>query len=366
MVRRYHYAGLAAPLLLAGAALAERTAEWQTLRPGGDTLCANGTPYEFHARRADSNKVMIFFNGGGACWNGEDCDPANNIPGKSINYRVEASPQWGNDPRAYDGAFALDKPDNPFRDWSQVFVSYCTGDVHLGTRDIDYPRDDGSKLTIHHRGRVNAQAALDYLYEEFPEAQRLFVAGASAGAISSPYYAAEIAQLYPAAAIVQFAGGGGGYRLPPPTELWRNWGVFDQLPSWFDQSRYTEGSTQLLDLYRAAAAAQPDIRFYLYDTAYDHVQELFHAKLGHPVALYSGLQANLEDLQESLPYMRSYVAAGEFHTLLRYSELYSVETNGVKTLDWVNSIAAGEEVDSVSCGDASRCAAGISEQQAGD
>ncbi len=337
-------------------ASATGASEWETIRPQGDTLCATGTPYEFHARKASPDKVMIFFNGGGACWNGRDCDPINNVPGKSVNYRVEASPQWGNDPRNYNGAFALDDPRNPFADWSQVFVSYCTGDVHLGTSDTDYTREDGSILTIHHRGRVNAQAALDYLYQQFPDASRLFVSGGSAGAIASPFYAAEIAQHYPQAAIVQFGGGAGGYHLPPPTELWQRWGLFNNLPGWFDTTRFTQNSTRLTDLYRAAATAAPQIRFHLYDTAYDHVQETFHAKLGQPVELYPGLQANLAALQKTLPYMRSYVAAGEFHTLLRFPQLYSVSTEGIDARDWVNAAASGTALENVSCNPTTSCA----------
>ena len=113
---------------------------WETIYPGGDTSCANGEDYLFHVRAADSDKAMIYFNGGGACWNGPMCDPANSSSDmkKGMIYRTQPTAEYGNDPRILHGAFALDNPKNPFRDWTQVFVTYCTGDVHLGARDTPY------------------------------------------------------------------------------------------------------------------------------------------------------------------------------------------------------------------------------------
>lgn len=334
-------------LVLASGALADDA--WQTVRPGGDTLCADGSPYEFHVREGDPGKVMLFFNGGGACWSAQSCDPANNPADGRFTYRVGAGPDWGNDPRALGGAFDTDNPANPFRDWTQVFAAYCTGDVHLGTRDMTYRRDDGSTMTIHHRGRINARAVLDYLYQHYEAPGRVLVSGASAGAVASPLLAAEVAGHYPQADIVQFAGGGGGYRMPPPTPLWRNWGVFQNLPAWFDGERYTDQNTGLLDLYRVAAGAFPDIRFHQYDNAYDQVQELFLEKLGHPAELLPGLDANREELAEELPYFRAYTAAGEFHTLLRFPVLYTEASAGVPALDWVRDLAAGKTVPTVHC-----------------
>jgi len=327
---------------------------WQTIAPGGETHCATGTPYKFHVRQGASDRLMIFFNGGGACWSPATCD-VTGASGGEPTYRPFASAEAGNDPRGYDGAFALANPDNPFRDWSQVFVSYCTGDVHLGTTEHTYERPDGSDFIIHHRGRINAQAALDYVYANFPQLDRLFVSGGSAGAVSSPIFAAMLADHYPDAEVVQFAGGGGIYRLDPPTELWRKWGVFQQLPEIFAGSRYTAANTSLIDLYHMAENAVPGIAYHQYDNAYDGVQKQFQEMLGEPVDLLAGLNANRADLQESLPQFHGYTAAGEFHTLLRFAELYEQSTDGVTAVDWIRRIANGEPVADVHCGVAADC-----------
>ena len=323
---------------------------WETIEPGGDTRCATGSPYRFHVRRGDPERLMLFFNGGGACWSGATCDTR----GKSaadLSYRPLASREWGNDPRTYGGAFALDNPENPFREWSQVFVSYCSGDVHLGDRSADYKGGAGETFTIEHRGIANATAALDYSFDAFPDAERVMVTGASAGAVSAPVFAAVVAQAYPEAEVIHFSGGGAGYRLPPPETLWNHWGVLDALPAVIDASAYRADTLGLQDFYLLGAHAAPRVRFHQFDHAHDAVQEQFHAMLGYPTALLPGLEANRRELREALPYLRSYTAKGEFHTLLRFDELYRHTSDGVRAVDWVRAIANGESVDNVHCGD---------------
>ena len=328
----------------------QQGALWETIAPGGDTVCSDGSPYEFHMRRGSKDHLLIFFNGGGACWDSGTCDPL-----VSPTYRVTAGPGSGNDPRAYDGAFALDNPVNPFREWSQVFVSYCTGDVHLGDREAEYARDEGDSFRVQHRGRRNADAVLAHVYETFDQLQTIVVAGGSAGALASPVYAAVVAEAYPDARMVQLAGGGAGYRLPPPEQLWRQWGVIPALPSLLAAGDIAPDELYIMDLYRLAAAAAPSIRFHTYDNAYDAVQEQFMALLGAPGELLPGLDANLADLRADLPALRSYVAPGGFHTLLRFGELYTRSSDGIRAVDWVNALVDGRDVADVHfAGDACR------------
>lgn len=331
-------------------ALAELEAGWNTVSPGGDTLCATGAPYHFYIKPGATDKVMVFFNGGGACWKGEHCD----VSSEPTPYSPRADIVH-NDPRTRDGAFSLENPENPFRDWSQVFVSYCSGDVHLGARDIDYPLEKGGAVTIHHRGKANAQSALNWIYANFDTPQRIFVSGGSAGAIASPYYAAVIAEHYPETDIAHFAGGGGGYRVPPASQLNDNWGVLQGLPDWPQLKPYHADNLRFDDFYLVAAARQPGIGFHQFNSAYDWAQEHFLLLMGRKAELYPLLEANLQDLAAELPDFRSYTAAGEFHTLLRFKELYQISTNDVRAVDWVNAIANGQPVSNVTCGSAETC-----------
>src|SRR5262245_48019208 len=53
--------------------LADLKAGWNELAPGGETMCAYGDPYRFFVHPGTSDKLMIYFAGGGACWNGIFC-----------------------------------------------------------------------------------------------------------------------------------------------------------------------------------------------------------------------------------------------------------------------------------------------------
>ncbi|MHA7817550.1 MAG: pectin acetylesterase-family hydrolase [Pseudohaliea sp.] len=319
-------------LVLGPLAAAAEAPPWETVEPGGSTGCADGSAYRFHVREADPSRLLVFFNGGGACWNAATCDPDG-----EPTYRVHAGEGSGNDPRDYGGAFDLDNPANPFRGWSQLFVSYCSGDVHLGNATTLYAGAEGD-VAVRHSGRANADAALADAYARFPAPEEVVVAGGSAGALASPVYAAVLAGRYPEAQITQLGGGGAGYRLPPPTVLWESWGVIPALPAVLDTAGVSSDTLRITDLYRLAAAAAPGIRFHSYDNAYDAVQEQFLALLGHPAELLPGLDANLDALHADLPRFRSYVAGGEFHTLLRYDELYTRETAGVRAVNWLSSV----------------------------
>ncbi|MDX2419040.1 MAG: pectin acetylesterase-family hydrolase [Xanthomonadales bacterium] len=346
--------GLAASLVCATA----MAGDWETIYPGGEASCANGEDYRFYVRRASTDKVMVYFNGGGACWDGHTCDPAHSSSdmNKGMIYRTQPTAEYGNHPEAFDGAFDLENPDNPFQDWTQVFVTYCTGDVHLGNRDTVYQKADGSEFTIRHRGRTNAQSALDHVRKQFPDPEKVFVSGGSAGGIAAPFYAAELAGSYPEAEILHFSGGSTGYRFPgAQTALWKTWGMFNELPQWFDTTRYQAGNTRIIDLYYAASEAHPRIRFHQYDSAYDKAQTMFVKLLGEEALLYFPLKDNHTELKAGLPYLRSYTTPGNFHTLLRFNELYTREVSGTRALDWINAILSAEEMEDVSCGNSAQC-----------
>jgi hypothetical protein len=68
-----------------------------------------------------------------------------------------------------------------------VFLPYCTGDVHTGNNVIVYKDPDGQEpdLEFHHNGHNNVIAATTYLSKQFPQIDRLFVTGCSAGGAGS-------------------------------------------------------------------------------------------------------------------------------------------------------------------------------------
>ena len=185
----------AAPTTTAAAAAPDTTAAtvpagWEQVVPGGDCQCADGSEFSFWVRQADPTKVVLYFQGGGACFSPESCA----FTGGS--YKPTTGVQ--DDPTGGAGILDFSDARNPLADYSFVYVPYCTGDVHIGDATTVY----SPELTVQHKGAVNAAAALDYLATTFPDAEQVVVTGESAGGVPTPLYAGEVSDLLPDARIV--------------------------------------------------------------------------------------------------------------------------------------------------------------------
>ena len=330
------------------AAIPSKTAstptDWQEISPAANTMCSDGSAYSFFVRQGDPNKLLVYFQGGGACWFRQNCDPQ-----MSPSYTIRV----GNINQANFGIFNQDNPDNPFKDHTTVFAPYCTADVHLGASDTVYPpvEEGQSDLVIHHQGRANVEAVLQWTYQHVPSPQSIFVTGSSAGAIPSPVYTALIADHYVDAKIAQLGDGAGGYRRSNndsrPDEQWGTFNFITQEQGFADLNRDT---MTYESLYIAAARAHPDITFAEYDAAEDAVQKRFLSMSGqNGVALQKAIEANHADIRQEVSNFSSYIAGGDSHTILGRPEFYTLASNGVAIRDWVDALANFQPVENVTC-----------------
>lgn len=62
--------------LVAGPGGRGRAVAWQQVHPGGGTLCGRGGPFAFWARLASPERLLVYFEGGGFCWDYRSCAPA--------------------------------------------------------------------------------------------------------------------------------------------------------------------------------------------------------------------------------------------------------------------------------------------------
>ena len=322
---------------------------WNEINPGEPTTCSDGSPYRFFVRPGATDKLMVYMQGGGACWFRQNCDPEMQ-PTYTIRIAEGFRP-------SSTGIFNFDNPDNPFADYSIVMPPYCTGDVHLGASDTVYPpAEEGQEpLTIHHQGRRNMQAVLDWVTANVPEPERVFVTGSSAGAIPSPLYASILADLYPDARVAQLGDGAGGYRrINADTRPDQQWGTFNFLN---DEPGFADVGQEGFNyekLYIAAAKANPDILFAEYDAAEDDVQKRFLALGGSETAsLLDALQANHADIRAEADNFRAIIVGGASHTVLLRPEFYSYGVGNTSVRDWVTALENFEEVADVTC---SECA----------
>ena len=203
---------------------------WEQVVPGGDCQCADGSEFSFWVRQADPTKVVLYFQGGGACFSPESCAFTGGT------YKPTTGLQ--DDPTGGAGVLDLADPRNPLAGYSFVFVPYCTGDVHIGdTTNVYSP-----ELTVQHKGAVNAAAAVRLPGHHVPRrrAGRRHSARAP-GASRAPLYAGEVSDLLPDADIVVLADSSGAY----PDVAGMNaligsvWGTVNAIPPWPENAGQT-------------------------------------------------------------------------------------------------------------------------------
>ncbi len=122
-----------------------------------------------------SDKLMIFLEGGGACWNVLTCAENPSTFG-AIDFAGAFSGGGGTE--GGQGIFNRSDPSNPVADWSMVYIPYCTGDVHGGDNDAGTVDGVGPQQFV---GYVNVGLDLQHILPTFPNVTEVLLTGASAG-----------------------------------------------------------------------------------------------------------------------------------------------------------------------------------------
>lgn len=184
---------LAALALAAAAPFAQAAYfKWEMveLPPESGAACGNGSPYRFFVNRTPfSHNIAITYEGGGACWDqkaclGEGKLGASNPNGIPPDYMSSANVAFGlvtpftarNDPAQQVQT----------QSWNIVFLPYCTGDVHSGSKVTVY--DDAYPETPrvqYHRGQANITAAAQWLRDHLGRPGKMMLTGYSAGGVGS-------------------------------------------------------------------------------------------------------------------------------------------------------------------------------------
>jgi hypothetical protein len=114
-------------------------------------------------RETGSEDLLIFLQGGGACWS-EFCFAVTKappgVPGMDI--------------------LRADLADNPVRDWNVLYLPYCDGSFFAG--DVQFDDNLNDKGARHHHGLANLTAALEVAAKRFAKPRRILLAGSSGGA----------------------------------------------------------------------------------------------------------------------------------------------------------------------------------------
>ena len=164
--------------------------QWQKVDLAASTgaVCGNGSPYKFFVNRVpDTRNTLVYFEGGGACWDHASCSGeagirgARNRDGIPDDYVSSGSPATG-----------LVSPfvfrEHPYsrtktQGYNLVYVPYCTGDVYAGDKTVLYedPTGQDAPFVWHHNGVRNTRAVTAWLRDNLPRPTKLIATGCSAG-----------------------------------------------------------------------------------------------------------------------------------------------------------------------------------------
>ncbi|MEM9488710.1 MAG: pectin acetylesterase-family hydrolase, partial [Myxococcota bacterium] len=332
--------------------LAELTEGWNEIKPGGDTICADGSEYSFFVRPGTTDQLLIEFSGGGACWDATTCSMPAMFYTDSLTgvreYLVDA-------PEALAGFVGYQSEDNPFRDWTHVYVPYCTGDIHWGNSVTTYVEGSSDEITVNHRGAVNVRAILDWLRDDSElTASDVTVTGCSAGSYGSILWTPAVAELYSTARVTQHGDAGIGIVteswILDSFAAWDSAGAFPaQIPA-LDPSQVDITTLSLTDIYIAIADYYSEIPLSQYTAEVDGVQQLFYLAMGGSVDEWSSqMKTSLSDIEAAVDNFHSYIAPGATHCIIPSDDAFSLQVDGISYIDWLQNQINREPVDSVTC-----------------
>lgn len=315
-------------------------AQWQTVAPGGATVCADGSPFRFFVHPGDPGRLLVEFEGGGACWDDATC--AVDIYSRRVTKDPADALLGGLLVGIYDRA----NPENPFREWTHVYIPYCTGDLHWGNNDKTYTRSTGP-YTIPHRGAINATSALSWAYENVPAPKQVFVTGCSAGGYGSILWSAHVMAHYSGASVVQFSDSGAGV-VPPGffTIPLVNWNLGTAWPSFIPSlalDRLDTSQVTLGTLYNGVAGHYPLSAFSQFNRLGDSTQLFFYILTRGTFAPQeewaAQMQASVASIQSENPNFFGYTAPGTDHCVINNPALYTTEVGGVRLVEWLRRLA---------------------------
>lgn len=311
---------------------------WESFEPGGDTVCSRGTPFRYFVRGGAPDKIIIDFRGGGACWNNLTCSLAGSIFAEEAGDLADLEAGIG--VGGVGGIYDTSHPDHPFADWTLVHVPYCTGDIHWGDNVADY-----GNFSIQHKGFVNAQAALSWIYERYPAPTHILVTGCSAGAYGAILHSAYVAEHYPDAAVRVLSDSGAGIITSTFFEdSFPNWNALANLPPNVERLMKDPSELTSADLYAGISSTYPEHRFAHYSSHYDADQTFYYEAMGGTPGLWPSLmRERMEAIRTDADNFRYYVAPGPIHCITPYEFMFQ-RAGETPFIDWLTDFVYGDAI----------------------
>ena len=334
-----------------GAPITAPADQW-TWVPFPEALCRDGSSTGIGVRlHAGSKKVVIYLEGGGACFHDASCV----INDVLASFNQAAFQAW-TAATGSAGIFDDGRDDNPFHDWNVVYVPYCTGDVHAGDREhVDVPGANAPKDQMF-VGYRNIGYYLQRLVPTFSDASDVVLTGISAGGFGAALNYDRVAQAFCNARVTLIDDSGppmsDKYLAPCLQQRWRDlWNLDATLPADCTACRGADGGG-LVNYLPYLTHKYPNARLGLVSSTQDSIISLFFGFGANDCQGLDGLsagmsgaefQAGLDDLREhylgSSPNLASYVVPSVSHTWITALTFYTTQVGGMALPEWANLLA---------------------------
>lgn len=321
--------------------------EW-TWVPVKESLCRDGSESGFGVRlNPSSDKVVLYLEGGGACFNATTCGIN---PG---SFGEVAFGAWKGTAGG-TGIFNADSEDNPLRDWNFIYVPYCTGDIHGGAADhVDVPGLTSPKNQSF-MGYVNLGHYLKRLVPTFSSASQVLLTGISAGGFGAAYNFDRVAEAFCPVPVTLLDDSGppmsDTYITPCLQKDWKSlWGLTSTLPAGCPECNGPDGGG-IVHYVDYIANKYPNSRLGLISSDKDSVISTFFGfgkndcKLAVPLSgkeYAAGLQELRDMYLGKAPGWSTYFVSSISHTYLVGPAFYTTEVDGTKLTEWVGTLVNG-------------------------
>ena len=298
----------------------------------GDNFCDDGSVTGIGVNVTNTSKLLVYFEGGGACGDFASCYQANTAthgPFTKAEFTARLASGGGS-------IFDRNVGNNPFAGYSLVYIPYCTGDVHSGNRVATYSLGADVRQ-YHHVGHTNALHALDRLTATFPNVTTVVITGSSAGGFGSAINYASYRAQWPQATAYLIDDSGPLFDASVTPSLLRNWYASWGVLDWITMI-CPDCATSTSKLYDALSAHFPNDRMALLSSLQDSVVRAFYGM--QPAAFQTALLRLSANELDPLPRFRRFFVTGGSHTMLGSPSAYTAK--GVVLWTWLSQMVTDD------------------------
>lgn len=287
-----------------------------TFGTGDGPLCLDGSEYIMSTLDAGSEDLVIFLEGGGACWS-EFCSAT-----RSADPGIPQS-----------GILDPDRGDNPVKDYNFAYFNYCDGGL-FGS-DVDVDTDGDGQGDQFQRGLHNLSAGLDVTLEAFPSPRRVVLMGSSAGGLGTTFALPLVRKQYPDVRIDIVNDAGVGVGRPDQPEflelLFSDWNAENFIPESCPECIADDG--HFSDYHIWQMDQDPDLRRGMLSHSDDTVFALGFLMIGFD-AWREALYPEMQQLEDAHPERSKYwIPIGVGHTFLQAEP--DRTAGGVPLMEWI-------------------------------